>query len=171
MAIEAPPAPISSATVKEVRIVEGARPKDPPAPTREIKMSQLAELPGEVRGRPGAPEKPRMTLRENLESKAKPIGGQIDSLPGDPPKPKPAEKPAATPAEEGDEPTGDEPAPPAGQPAAPAADLDPKTGKPKKANPWKLYDAEKKARAQAEDMARRLLANGVIESFRVEVGA
>ena len=28
-----------------------------------------------------------------------------------------------------------------------------------------------KARAQAEDMARRLLANGVIESFRVEVGA
>ena len=31
-------------------------------------------------------------------------------------------------------------------------------------------DAEK-ARAQAEDMARRLLANGVIESFRVEVGA
>jgi len=27
-----------------------------------------------------------------------------------------------------------------------------------------------KARAQAEDMARRLLANGVIESFRVEVG-
>lgn len=26
-----------------------------------------------------------------------------------------------------------------------------------------------KARAQAEDMARKLLANGVIESFRVEV--
>jgi len=31
-------------------------------------------------------------------------------------------------------------------------------------------DADK-ARAQAEEMARRLLANGVIESFRVEVGA
>ena len=30
-------------------------------------------------------------------------------------------------------------------------------------------DAEK-ARAQAEEMARRLLANGVIESFRVNVG-
>ncbi len=30
-------------------------------------------------------------------------------------------------------------------------------------------DAEK-ARAQAEEMARRLLANGVIESFRVDVG-
>ncbi|MEI7713393.1 MAG: phosphoribosylformylglycinamidine synthase subunit PurS [Rhodospirillales bacterium] len=28
-----------------------------------------------------------------------------------------------------------------------------------------------KARTQAEDMARRLLANGVIESFRVEVAA
>ncbi len=27
-----------------------------------------------------------------------------------------------------------------------------------------------RAKAQAEDMARRLLANGVIESFRVEVG-
>jgi phosphoribosylformylglycinamidine synthase len=31
-------------------------------------------------------------------------------------------------------------------------------------------DADK-ARAQAEEMARRLLANGVIESFRVEVAA
>ena len=28
-----------------------------------------------------------------------------------------------------------------------------------------------KAQAQAEDMARKLLANGVIESFRVEVAA
>jgi phosphoribosylformylglycinamidine synthase PurS subunit len=28
-----------------------------------------------------------------------------------------------------------------------------------------------KAKAQAEDMARKLLANGVIESFRVEVAA
>ena len=28
-----------------------------------------------------------------------------------------------------------------------------------------------KARTQAEDMARRLLANGVIESFKVEVAA
>ena len=27
-----------------------------------------------------------------------------------------------------------------------------------------------RAKAQAEDMARKLLANGVIESFRVEVG-
>ncbi len=31
-------------------------------------------------------------------------------------------------------------------------------------------DADK-ARAQAEDMARKLLANGVIESFRVEIAA
>lgn len=158
--------PPASSTVKEVRIVDSGPPKPPPAPTRELRASDIGNLPGETR--PGSPDKPRPSLRENLEKRAKPIGGEIISQPGDQPKPD------AKPPVESVEDDGGEEAPPAltakeGEqpPAKPA--LDPKTGKPVKANPWKLYDAEKKARATAEAEAQRLRSAVMPDQERGEV--
>lgn len=166
MAAPAAPPPATSATIKEVRIVESGPPKPPPAPTRELRASDIGNLPGETR--PGSPDKPRPSLRENLEKRAKPIGGEIISQPGDQPKPADKPKPEVVEDEGGDE------APPAstddGKPVAdgkPA--IDPKTGKPPKANPWKLYDAEKKARAKAEEEAQRLRSAVMPEQERGEV--
>lgn len=154
-----PPAP--SATVREVRIVEAPAPKPPPAPTRTLSPADIAAAPEPSRpGAQPAPESSRASLRKNLEGKAKPIGqGNPEPVPVKPPKP--SEKPAeAAPAEQ---PPGEPETPPAGQPAA---NLDPATGKPKKANPWSLFNEEKKARATAEAEIQRLKTSIVPEQER-----
>lgn len=161
--IAAPPA--SSATVRQVSIVDSGPPKAPPAPTREIKASDIANLPGEVRGKSGAEESSRSSMRKNLEGRSKPIGD-------------PTTVPTQfkeTPKEEKSKPAVEEPAEePGGEPAAetpPKADaqIDPKTGKPKKANPWKLFDEEKKKRGEVEAELQRVRTSVVPDQERTAI--
>lgn len=152
-----------SATVREVRIVEAPPPKAPPAPTRQLTPADIAAMPGD---RPGTepPARPG-TLRSRLEAKAKPSGGEVIPTPV-PAAPKQPDKPAseATPAAGEQSEPGNATPPPAAQ-----QELDPKTGKPKKANPWKLFEEEKKARATAEQEIQRLKTSIVPEQERTQL--
>lgn len=144
--ITAPP----SSSVKEVRIVDSGPPKAPPAPTREIRASDIANLPGEVRGKAGGEEKKPSTLRDRLEAKGKPIGDGaiVPTEVKDPPKK--ADDKAA-----GDVDAGED----REEGAAPEKTASVEGAKPtekKKANPWKLYDAEKAKRAELEAEVQRL---------------
>lgn len=163
MPTDVAPPPVSSATVKEVRIVEGAPPKPLTAPTREIRASDIDKLPGETRT-----ESNRSAFRKNLESKSRPgDGGEIVPTPGDQPG-KPAEKTADQKATE--QAAADEAARVAveesNQNKGQTQELDPKTGKPKKANPWKLFDEEKKKRGEAEAEVQRLKTSVVPDQER-----
>ena len=155
----APPAP--AAAPSGVRIIESAPPKPPPAPTRELRPADIAALPGDTR--PGASDSARSSMTKNLERRAKAIGeGSPTPVPVEAPKPAPKPADAPPPTE-----PAEEPPPGATPPNAPASDkLDPATGKPKKANPWTLFNEEKKARTTAEAEIQRLKTSIVPEQER-----
>jgi hypothetical protein len=140
-------APPASSTVQQVRIVDAGPPKAPPPPTRELRASDIASLPGDSR-KPAGEETSRQSLRRNLESKAKP-GGDPTVTPTpvkDPPKEEKV-------AEEGEVVSENEENVSQTAKTAPKAEAgDAK----KKANPWKLYDEEKKKRGEAEAEVQRL---------------
>jgi hypothetical protein len=161
MATEAPAAP-SGSTVREVRIVEAPPPKPVPAPTRELRPSDIASAPDP--SRPEAEPEKKVSSKESftkrLEAKAKPAG-----------EPTTIPTPIKEDSQEGTEGTekperaeGKEK--PATAEGAKGPDIDPKTGKPKKANPWKLFEEEKKARATAEQEIQRLKSSIVPEQER-----
>lgn len=165
-----PPAPPPASSPNGVRIVESGPPKAPPVPTRELRPSDIAALPGVVREKPAGTA--RQSLRSRLEKDAKPAG-EPTTIPT-PVKevPKQPEKTAEQLDREELEAEGVEPAakPEAadGKPTKPD-NIDPKTGKPKKANPWKLFDEEKKARATAEAEVQRLKTSIVPEQERTAI--
>lgn len=150
-----------------VTIIEGPAPKAPPAPTRELSVRDVANLPG-GNDRPGggSPDSSRTSLRKNLESKAKPAG-EPTVTPTPVKEPPTAEQKAANEKAAAYKAAASKAAD--GQPAdqQPAAD-----GKPAgKANPWKLFDAEKKARAAAEQEVQRLKTSVVPEQERTAIMA
>lgn len=161
MATEAPPAPATAP--QSVRIVESGPPKPPPAPTREINARDIASIPDPTR--PGAtatpPKSSRQSLRDNLTSKAKPTGQEVVPTPVKEPPKDPETPPEETPPA-----TTEKPDAAAASPKTTTEEIDPKTGKPKKANPWKLYDEEKKLRAAAEQEVQRLRTSIVPEQER-----
>jgi hypothetical protein len=114
---------------------------------------------------PADPTKPitgNERIRKGLEKIAKPIEG-LDERPPEPPvKPaKPAEKPVTPPVTDPNA-DADPNAPDPEAPPTPPAD--PKTGK--KVSPWKLYEAEKTARATAEKQLQEMKASLVPEQER-----
>jgi hypothetical protein len=148
--LEPPPTPSG------VSIVEGPAPKAPPPPTKTIRVSQM---PTSVE--PHKPTPGQNRIRKSLEQIAKPFEGQDDQPPAPPAKPaaKPSEKPAT--AQVPDEaPTPDPNEPPAPATAQPTAEPG------KKVSPWKLYEAEKTARAAVEKQLQDMKASIVPEAER-----
>lgn len=159
-------APSTSGAVKEVRIVEGATPPLRSG-TGTIRASDISNLPGEP-NRPGNGSA-RSAFTKNLESKAKPAG-EPTTVPTEIKEPPKFDDKASGGAD--DELEGGEPVLDANKQApkdGKVSDIDPKTGKSKKANPWKLYDTEKQARASAEAEVQRLKSSVVPEQERTAI--
>ena len=151
--LTAPP----SAAPAGVTIVEPSTPpKAPPAPTTTIKVSEMPK------GDTSTPPK-RGSAREEMHRalRAKATGGEPEKADSPAPTTHAGEKSQETgdptpPASSASE-TDDQTPPAEGQAATGKAGTE--DGKPKpKANPWKLYEAEKQQRAKVEAEAQELRA-------------
>jgi hypothetical protein len=145
--LEAPPTPSG------ISIVEAPPPKPLPPPTTTIRVSEMGKPAEGIKTLSGQDR-----IRKGLEKIAKPIEG-VDDRPPEPPA-KPAAKAADKPADaQVPDPTTalDPNAPPANQ-------TPPEPGK--KVSPWKLYEAEKVARAAAEKQLQDMKASIVPEQER-----
>jgi hypothetical protein len=137
-----------------VTIVDTGPPKPPPAPTREIRVSQMTPTikPEGERLNKTSREK----ISEGFQKYAKPIGEPV-VVPTDPERPgtkteeKPADKPEGE-VKDGEKPAGEE-VPHETKPEKPAE-------KPGKANPWKLLEVEKAQRRALEQEIQTLKAQG-----------
>jgi hypothetical protein len=164
----APAAPPAAPPVAPIR-VQGA----PQIKSGLPNGSGIVEVPGAaVDPGPGQEPPKRGTARSRMMGDLGKIAQPDPNAPPPDPKPKPAPKTTVEPPDPGDEPTipdTDEepaaPAEPAADPTKPGA-VDPKTGKPPKANPWKLYEAEKAARAKSEQELQEFKKNLVPEAER-----
>lgn len=153
-------APPPSSAAREVKVVAGGTP-----PLRsgagEIRASDIASLPREKNA---PPPSARSAFTKNLESKAK-AAGEPTTVPQEIKEPKREEERPGSDVDPGEEPAA-ETVEQAADPKAKADEADPKG---KKANPWKLYDAEKKARATAEQEVQRLKTSVVPEQERTAI--
>lgn len=156
---EAPTATAPSSASSGVRIVEAPPSKPAATPPGELRVGDIAKLPGEKR----EPLTSRESLRKNLESKAKPAG-EPTTTPTEVKDP-PAEADGAT-ADK----TGDKPA--EGTQDAPEGTAAPKDGRvDKRKNPWKLFEEERKTRTSLEAEVQRLKSSVVPEQERSAIMA
>ncbi len=171
MALEAPSTP------NVVRIIDSGPPKPPPAPTREIRVSQMT--PSATPRREQTPpakldegeerksfKSTKELVKDGWEKYAKPTGEPV-VVPNDPWPKKDAKKDGE---EAGKAPEGEE-----GQEGevVPQGTLEGKANGEKKAkpNPWKLYESEKTARAAAETEVQRLKSQLVPDQERSQIVA
>ena len=134
-----------------VIIVDTGTPKPPPPPTSQIRAADLSGSPVPIR-----PGSARAKVHEALQKK---VGGE-------PPAPPPPSSPEPPVPDGRDE---ERPGAPDSPPESPGVPTEPETpaapqegerpGKAGKVSPWKLFDAEKAARARVEKENQELKAH------------
>ena len=174
-----PAAPPASPAPSTVRIIDSGPPKPPPSPTREIRASSLMSSSPPAAKPPPASKPPITGAKPTPEAPAKPSerGSFYDRLAKSATtgehEPEITPTPVQDPPAESDpnaEPERTEPGPePAPEPQKPAAEIDPKTGKPKKANPWKLRDEERAARIKVEQEFENFKKNILPDQDRTQL--